>query len=68
MKKDNLKLIDTTIVLTNIQSSEDCAKITEMEAEMYLYKYFRKQGALRRNEIKDYSKENMCIEYDTISI
>ena len=66
VEKENLKLIDTTIILTNIESSEDCAKITEMEAEKFLYKYFRTQGAIPRNEIKDYSKDNLCIDYDTI--
>ncbi len=66
IQKDHLKLIDTNIVLTNIQSSNDCTKITEMEAEKFLYKYFKAKGALPRNEIKDYSKENLCIDYDTI--
>src|SRR4051812_44394415 len=33
--KDNLKLIDTTVILTNIPSSEDCPEITEMEAEKF---------------------------------
>lgn len=66
VEKDSLKMIDTTIVLTNIQSSIDCAEITEMEAEKFLYKYFKSKGALPRNEIKDYSKENLCIDFDTI--
>ena len=65
-EKGQLKIIDTTIVLTNIQNSGDCTKITEIEAEKFLYKYFRTKGTLPRNEIKDYSKENLCIDYDTI--
>ncbi|MBF4465157.1 hypothetical protein [Flavobacterium sp. LC2016-12] len=67
VKKDNLKVIDTTIILSNIPNSNDnCISITELEVEKYLYKYFKSQGALPRNEIKDYSNENMCIDYDTI--
>lgn len=64
---DNLKVIDTTIFLSKIQTSEDnCKKIEEKEAKRYLYKYFKALGALTRNEIKDYSKEILCIDYDTI--
>ena len=37
-----------------------------MNPEKFLYKYFKNQGALPRNEIKDYSKGNLCIDYDTI--
>lgn len=66
-KIDKLKLIDTTIILSKIQISKaHCWSITRKEAEKYLYKHFRAQGAQPRNEIKDYSQENLCIEYDTI--
>lgn len=65
-ENNQLKILDTTIVLTNIENSKDCAKITEIEAEKFLYKYFRTKGALPRNEIKDNSKENLCIDFDTI--
>ncbi len=66
VKKHNLKLIDTTIILKHIESSKDCDEITELEAENFLYKYFRTKGAVPRNEIKDYSKNKLCIDYDTI--
>ncbi|HQZ25767.1 MAG TPA: hypothetical protein PLD18_10745 [Flavobacterium sp.] len=67
VKKENLKVIDTTIILSNILNSNDnYANITEIEAEKFLYKYFKSHGALPRNEIKDYSKGNVCIDYDTI--
>lgn len=65
--KDSLKVIDTTIILTNIPNSNgNCDGITEKEAEKFLYNFFKSKGALPRNEIKDYSKDNLCIDYDTI--
>ena len=64
VEKDSLKMIDTTIVLTNIQSSIDCAEITEMEAEKFLYKYFKSKGALPRNQIKDYSRFRLTYYLD----
>lgn len=64
---DSPKIIDTTIILTNIPYSDgNCDGITEKEAEKFLFKFFKSKGALPRNEIKDYSKENLCIDYDTI--
>lgn len=65
--KDSLKVIDTTIILTNVPNSNgNCDLITEKEAEKFLYKFFKFKGALPRKEIKDYSKNNLCIDYDTI--
>ncbi len=65
--KESLKVIDTTIILTNIPNSNgNYDAITEKEAEKVLYKFFKSKGAIPRNEIKDYSKNNLCIDYDTI--
>ncbi|OYU82759.1 MAG: hypothetical protein CFE24_14300 [Flavobacterium sp. BFFFF2] len=66
VEKNQLKMTDTTILLKNVPMSTKCKMITEFEAEKYLYEYFRATGALPRNEIKDNSKENLCIAYDTI--
>lgn len=65
-EKINMTIIDSTIALTKIQSSNNCDGIKETEAKWYLYKYFRNKGVIPRHEIKNYSQEILCIEYDTI--
>jgi len=70
LKVQNIPLLDTIIILSDTKNADISNKaMSEQEAEMILYKYFKQKGVGNRNEFKGSllnSQGRRYVEYDTI--